>query len=259
LSTIASSLQGDGTPGNPLAAHVFVWATGVTWDDFYAQLSLVSGPKICLIEFSNAGKVITARGGSPTDINDVLFIGVANTGHDYVGQSITVQNGFVLAGKNEFGQIVASISVKDCNLDFLTTAPIFTPVGSGSLDIEMDSGRVTSTNPLIVTGTANLRLRNMATAASSNPAGMFPTTNTNSTCELISQARLGSFVFVGSGATSVALTLDASCQWQTNVVVGSFVGGVLKSPLVMRNFAVDVAGNLYSISVVAGVVTGILV
>lgn len=235
------------------SSSVFVWESGMTWAAIYAEMNAVAGPKICLVQIDPAGtaRSMTNNGGTPTNLNEIYFMGLAGTGSAYVNLRIDVQAGFVLDAQSQSGGVfeVAYLHSKDIRWNFLGTDIYVPPTNNDYAEFDIDGGGIQSSDTL-VTGTVSLHLRNGAFASCSDAAGMFECINTNSVAELMSQGTLGSFVFVGTIGNNVGLTMDASTFFDTTGT-GSFTGGVTRSTT-MRNYAVEADGTLYLISISGG-------
>lgn len=110
---VASSGSGSAGP-----TTVFQWTSDVTWDDLYAQIAAVSGPKIVLVAVEDAPLHMTARGGDPTDLNDCIFMGPGGSPFEGMTAQIVVDTGFQFAARDESGLNIVRLTSKDLGWDF---------------------------------------------------------------------------------------------------------------------------------------------
>lgn len=88
----AGSSGGGGGSGN-----LVVWPVGTAWTTVYAEITALTGPVICLVQRDPGGaRVMTNNGGSPTQLSNVLFVGIREEYNQIGAPSIAVDPGFVL-------------------------------------------------------------------------------------------------------------------------------------------------------------------
>jgi hypothetical protein len=230
-------------------SSLFVWQVGVPWATIYAQMLLVPGPKICLVEWTAAGFVMTA-GTGPTNLNDIYFWGIDDSGLN-ANVFISVSDGFTLATKTQFGGNVAHLQSKDIRWTFnCATTPIATFTSSSDyVVINIDGGRLASGQRMI-NGDVKLRAFNGATIQGSAPVLIRVFSSGTSSCELYSAAQLSGFVFTDDGTgKSLTVRLDAGCKYNGSL---ANMFGTSVPTMVINNYTQNAAKAEYRITVDGG-------
>lgn len=255
--TLTESLAGNGTVPSPLSSHVFMWSAGVPWATLYSQMILVPGPKICLVQYDPAApggeRQITNNGGLPQFISDVYFWALSGP-QQSINLFVRIQDGFVLGGVVESGRTVGRLMSKDIGWDIRNSggAVIFTPVGAGYAEFQLDGGYVTNSNPLVV-GKVLAFLTNKAQLQGGSANGIFRPVANGSFLTMMNGSQLTGLPIFNSvgGPFNVTLDIDNSSRVSAN----SFTNATR----VMQNldtYVRDVgSGQRYAITVVAGVLT----
>lgn len=241
----------------PTSSNLFVWQAGVPWATIYAQMVAVTGPKICLVAYDPAApgneRQMTDNGGAPTFISDVYFWGLSGPGQS---QSIfiSVKDGFKLGAVTEIGgRQIGRLMSKNIGWDIRnsTSGDVFTPIGAGYAEFEIDGGYITGLNTF-VTGKSFLTLQNKAQAQGFGANGLFRPTANGSFCTMRGQSSVTSTIYNSVGGPfSVNLDIDTTCT----VSAAMFVNAtrILQN---MNTIVRDVGtGQRYAITVVAGVLT----
>lgn len=237
-----------GGPTTPNA--VFQWNVGTPWATVYAQMQAVTGPKICLVEYdpaTNGQRTMTNNGGVPTDLNNVLFIGLSGAPSDGTTAVIVVDNGFLLAA----GVQGVRLASQDVGWDFSAlTAPARVNPGFGTFTtFNMLGGTlqgVTAPGVAAFDGTLWLNLRDVHVYG----GNVGRCTDSSDELWLRAGTRVFNPIFIDDGGgNGLAVFADASCQWSA---AGLIAAGLFISPMEVINYAKGIGSTLYSISVDGG-------
>lgn len=229
---------------------VVVWRVGETWDVAYARLAAVAGPKICLVEPdpTTSQRAMTNRGGAPTDLNQVLFMGTSSVTKQSEGTTIVVADGTKFADTLASpGGLRCSVQSQWLSWDFSAlTSPAYTSSGSRATWTQLGGQLKGSTTDTVFDGTLAVSLTNVEFSS-----GVINRTSLDtSTIE----AQAGSSFFGDSWVTTagnqIAILTDASCEWSLSLFVAG--GWVMTGNVTVINFALGTANQLYSLSVNAG-------
>jgi hypothetical protein len=241
----------------PTSSNLFVWQAGVPWATIYTQMVAVAGPKICLVAYDPAApggeRQITNNGGAPQFISDIYFWALAGA-QQSINLFVRIQDGFVLGGVVESGRTVGRLMSRDIGWDIRNSggAVIFTPVGAGYAEFQLDGGYITNSNPLVV-GKVLAFLTNKAELQGGSANGIFRPTANGSFLTMMNGSELTGLPIFNSvgGPFSVTLDIDNGSR----VAANSFTNATR----VMQNldtYVRDVgSGQRYAITVVAGVLT----
>lgn len=229
---------------------VFSWTVGMTWATIYDQMSLVSGPKICLVEYdtaTNGDRSVTNNGGSPQDFNSILFVGLSGAPSDGTCAVLVIDDGIQFAP----GPEGVRLSSQDVGWDWSAlTAPAFVATSPTTwTTYNMTGGDLRGSNTPGVAafdGTLWLNLRDV------HAAGGHVGRCTDGTDELWLRAgtRVFNPIFIDDGnSNGLAVFADASCQWSS---AGLIALGLYVTPMEVTNYAKGTGTNLYSIDVDGG-------
>lgn len=236
----------------PTSQVAFAWNVGVPWATIYAQMSAVAGAKICLVQYdpaTNGQRTMTNNGGSPMDLNDILFVGISGAPSDNTCAVIVVDDGTKFAP----GPQGVRLASQDVGWDFSAlTTPVYVNPGSGTwTTFNMTGGSLAGSNTPGVAafdGTLWLLLRDVH--ASGGHVGRC--TDGSDELWLRAGTRVFNPIFIDDGSgNGLAVFADASCQWSK---AGLEALGLFVSPVEVTNYALgpSTAFPLYSISIDGG-------
>lgn len=248
----ATDVAGVGTitiPGAG-ASTVFQWLVGVTWATIYAAMAAVPGPKILLVQYDPAGPRVMTAGAGAYDLNEVLFFGTSSVSQQNgEGTTIAVDDGVTFADAPVTGGTNrCSVQSQWLSWDFTAlTGPAYTAAAGDRATWTQLGGQFAGSGAAVVfDGTLAMSLTNVQVTS-----GQVMTTSL-STSVIEAQANSSFFgsSWITTAGNSIAIFTDASCNWS----LAQFVAGgwVEAGAVVVNNFALGTANQLYAISVDGG-------
>lgn len=201
-------------------SNVITWETGEAWSDVYTEIVNIGTDKpiVCLVAYDEeADRLITANGGLPTLLSNVLFIGLSpiNASDTDTKLRVGVEAGFVLGTDSARGSAAVLQSknivwVAHCAEDPWTDgSPLILALDGGGLSIEACDGEA------VFAGVPSFQitLTNRAQLAMPGGAPCIATVSETGFGSLwltdASQVSYGCF----PNGSNIRVTTDASSQW----------------------------------------------
>lgn len=189
------------------------WPVGVTWATVYAQIQAIGGPVVVLVEHDPLGfREMTDNGGTPTNLWNVEFCGLAHAGWSDAPipreVDIRVASGFVLGIDPDSGY--AALLSKNIAWQFETAGGAVVPLNT-PVSVQLDGGNLHHNGGTYCfeTDTFIAYLTNGARLIGTGGTALVRLTGNNSDVQVADRSQIGNASFdTTTGAKTITVRVD---------------------------------------------------